>query len=72
MARKAKEKATWYKAWIGREKAARRRLRGRKNRLRGKRRRRIFLQGSNRSKNRSSGERRERQRSRAKTRFDRG
>jgi hypothetical protein len=46
-------------------------LRGRKNWLRWKRRRRMFLQRSNRSKNRSSREGVERQRRRAKTRFDR-
>jgi hypothetical protein len=46
-------------------------LRGRKDRLRWKRRRTIFLQRSNRCQNRSSREGVERQRSRAKTRFDR-
>jgi hypothetical protein len=46
-------------------------LRGRKNRLKWKRGRRIFLQGSNRSKDRSRREGGKRQSSRAKARFDR-
>jgi hypothetical protein len=46
-------------------------LRGRKDRLRWKRRRRIFLQRSNRGKNRSDREGVDRQGSRAKMRFDR-
>jgi hypothetical protein len=46
-------------------------LRRRKDRLRGNRKRRIFLQRSNRGKDRSGGEGVERQRSQMKTRFDR-